>query len=387
LIRRLAQYNNLAKLELEGAILTREGAILGDQKKELPDLRGKPFFQSPRFPHSVFLSLDATTVLPWPEPRVDRKASTDFEAFKIPQLLIKQSFSARLGRFRAAIVRSSDPVWGVVCTQAFLSIRDFASDARHIRAAALVFNSRFATYYLALTSSRLGHYRTEPLAEELVTVPLPPECPDITSVASFEEIDELTRKAFLLTPADWAIIEDLLDVTLPDALRKAPGPGRKPTTRVARRGRDEPELSAYAQTLARVLKSAFGRDKAVAATIYQEPDATRLPVRMVTIHLDWIGRDPLTIEPIAADGLLDRLASFHRDVLAKRARSATGEGLGFQRVAFFFHAHRADHGRVPNLTIIKPDEYRYWTRSQAMRDADELAAAIMQAAGGKGPGR
>jgi hypothetical protein len=36
---------------------------------------------------------------------------------------------------------------------------------------------------------------------------------------------------------------------------------------------------------------------------------------------------------------------------------------------------------VRNITIIKPDEYRYWTRSQAMRDADELAEAIMQAAG------
>jgi len=139
--------------------------------------------------------------------------------------------------------------------------------------------------------------------------------------------------------------------------------------------------------LTRVLKNTFGRDKAVAATIYQEPDAVRLPVRMVTIHLDWAGREPLTIEPIAAESLLDELASFHRDVLAKKVRSATGLGLGFQRVAFFFHAHRAEQGRVRNLTIIKPDEYRYWTRSQAMRDADELAAAIMQAAGGKGSGR
>jgi hypothetical protein len=108
---------------------------------------------------------------------------------------------------------------------------------------------------------------------------------------------------------------------------------------------------------------------------------------MVTLHLNWEGRAPLTIEPIAADGLLDKLSTFHRDVLSKKERSANGEGLGFQRVAFFFHAHQEKHVRVQNLTIIKPDEYRYWTRSQAMRDADELAGSIMEAAGRKGAKR
>jgi len=34
-----------------------------------------------------------------------------------------------------------------------------------------------------------------------------------------------------------------------------------------------------------------------------------------------------------------------------------------------------------NLSIVKPDECRYWTRSMAMRDADQLANAIQKAAG------
>jgi hypothetical protein len=253
-----------------------------------------------------------------------------------------------------------------------------------------VYNSLLATYFLALSSSRIGHYITETLTEELVTVPLPSDCPDLSLATTFDEIDELTRKSFSLTQADWTIIEDLLEVTLPDALRKTPGPGRKATTRRDILGADEtaePELSAYSQTLTRVLKSTFGRDKAIAATVYQEPGAACLPVRMVTVHLDWAGRAPLTIEPIEADRLLDELASFHRGLLSKKVRSATGDGLGFQRVAFFFHTHRTEHGPVRNLTIIKPDEYRYWTRSQAMRDADELAVAIMQAAGRRGSGR
>ena len=54
-------------------------------------------------------------------------------------------------------------------------------------------------------------------------------------------------------------------------------------------------------------------------------------------------------------------------------------GLGFQRVACFFHPSRENGVRVMNLTIVKPDERRYWTRSMAMRDADQLAAAMRKA--------
>ena len=89
----------------------------------------------------------------------------------------------------------------------------------------------------------------------------------------------------------------------------------------------------------------------------------------------------MKLEAIEADGLLDKLAEFHADQLKQKPRDATGSGLGFQRVAWFFHPTRENGKQVMNLTIVKPDERRYWTRSMAMRDADQLAAAILQAAG------
>ncbi|HRI66017.1 MAG TPA: N-6 DNA methylase [Polyangium sp.] len=388
LIRRLQQKTNLKKLKAEGKVLTRMGVIPGDKQKPLPDLKDKPYFEATQFPDNVFLTLDADDVPAWKEPLVDSlHGIADYEEFKNPQLLIKQSYSTTIGRFRAALVRSSDPEWGVVCKETYLSVRDLSLDGRHIRAACLAYNSLIATYFLFLTSSRLGHYITEVPTNELVALPLPSDCPDLTSITSFAEIDDLARQSFGLTQADWIIIDDLIKIVLPDVLRKAPGPGRKVTVRKAVSGDDEPELSAYCHTFTRVLKSTFGKDRRVVFTIYQEPDAERVPVRMVTLHLDWQGRAPLTIEPIAANGLLDELSRFHRDVLSKKVRSANGEGLGFQRVAFFFHAHQEKLVRVQNLTVIKPDEYRYWTRSQAMRDADELAASIMKAADRKGAKR
>lgn len=384
LIRRLAEFPTLAKMKEKNEVLSRLGVIPGDRAKELPELRGKRYFDSPRFPDEFSLELHARQVPIWDDPRVHSKDSIDFEAFRLPQLLIKQSFSATTGRFRAALVRSDDPVWGVICKKTYLSVRDLSPDEKHIRAACLVYNSLLASYFLALTSGRIGHYITETLTKELMTVPLPQSRVDLSGLDSFESIDATTRKLFSLTQADWAVVEDLLKFTLPDALRKAPGPGRKRTTRQASSRDSEPELSAYAQTLLRVLKNTFGRDKAVAATIYQESDNEPLPVRMVTLHFDWPGREPLTIEAIKADGLLDKLAEFHRDTLQHKTRSANGEGLGFQRVAFFFHSHQAGHGRVRSLTIIKPDECRYWTRSLAMRDSDDLSGTILKAAGWKG---
>lgn len=386
LVRRLQKYENLAKLKAAGKVLTRLGVITGKKRqKTLEEYRDKPFFGSSRFPEGIRFELDAAEVgEPWADPKVTVRDSSDFEAFKNPQLLIKQSLVTKLHRFRAALVRSDDPEWGVICKKAYLSVRDLSNDARYIRAAALVYNSRLAAYYLAVTSSRIGHYITESNSGELITVPLPEGIPDVSSVKTFEEVDELTRKTFSLTKADWTIVEDLLDVSFPDALRTVSGPGRTPTRRRTTSGRDEPELSTYGQTLARVLKGTFGRDKEVSVTIYQEPDATLLPVRMVTVHLGWVDRELLTIESVESHGLLDKLASFHRDVLGGKMRSATGSSSSsFQRVAFFFHAHEARHRRVHNLTIIKPDEHRYWTRSQAMQDADELATAIVQAAVGQ----
>jgi hypothetical protein len=381
IVRKLSRLDTLAKLKSENRVLARGGMVPGDQKKELPELRGKPYLESKDFPADVFLELDAGRIPPWSEPFIHSlHGIKNYEEFKIPQLLIKQSFSAEINRFRATLVRSDDPVWGVICKETYLSVHDLSPDASHIRAACLVYNSRLAVYYLALTSSRFPLYNNEVPTKELRTVPLPKSTVRLTGLESFEAIDEMTRELFELTQSDWAVIEDLLEVTLPDCLRKTPGPGRNPTSRSG----SEPELSVFAQTMIRVLKGTFGKEKSLSATIYQEPSGHHLPVRMVTLHFDWLGRKPLTIESITADGLLDLLNEFTRKSQKAGTSVRHGDGFGFRRVAYLFHSYQIEYGRIRNLTIIKPDERRFWTRSLAMRDADDLAGAILKAAGWKG---
>lgn len=379
LIQRLGQLPSLAKLEAEGKVITREGVVPGDKGKYLEILENKRYFDAPRFPDDVAFDLDISNIPIWKEPRVHSKDSTNFEAFKLPQLLIKQAYSTRANRFQAVRILSEDPVWGVICNQTYLSVRDKSFDARHINAACAAYNSSLAVYYLALTSSRFPFYKNELAVNELLNVPLPLESPPQME-GDLRSVDTFTHKLFGLTKAESAIVDDFLQMSLPDALRKSPGIGRKPTER----SKASPDLSSYVQTMSRVLNATFGKDKHVSATIYQEPDSQHLPVRMLTLHFDWPGREAVTIEAISSDGLLDLLGKFALKALNKNSSGANGEGFGFQRVAYLFHGHETDQGRVRSLTIIKPDERRYWARSIAMRDADDLGAAILKAAGWKG---
>nr|VFK78964.1 MAG: N-6 DNA Methylase [Candidatus Kentron sp. SD] len=281
LIRRLLQYPTLAKLKAEGKVQTRRGVGPGT-KKELPQIKDKSYFDGDRFPNDHSLELNADVFPAWGNRCVTENDSTNFEAFKNPQLLIKYSYVSELDRFQAALVRSNDPEWGVICKKTHLSVRDNAPDSEHIRRALPIYNSFLTTYFLFMTGSQ-GLYTTAVPTNELLHVPL---AGPVTDFSRFDEhINAFVRDAFSLTEADSTIIEDFLDITLPGVVHKTPGPGRQATNRRIKESQ-EPELSSFAETAIRVLKATFGGDKPVSATIYREPPGTNpLPARMLTMHL------------------------------------------------------------------------------------------------------
>ncbi|HSW63182.1 MAG TPA: N-6 DNA methylase [Dissulfurispiraceae bacterium] len=112
LVRRLASLPSLAKLHADAKILKREGIIRGNRRRLEDVLVGKPFFRASRFPASAFRELNADELEERFDGYVHDRDSCDPEPFKLPQLLIKQTCRVKEGRFRAALVRSSDPEWG-----------------------------------------------------------------------------------------------------------------------------------------------------------------------------------------------------------------------------------------------------------------------------------
>ncbi|MHC4212027.1 MAG: hypothetical protein ACYSWP_01515, partial [Planctomycetota bacterium] len=52
-------------------------------------------------------------------------------------------------------------------------------------------------------------------------------------------------------------------------------------------------------------------------------------------------------------------------------------GIFYRRVAQIYDTVKIAGRKVPTIFLVKPDKVRYWTRSMALRDADEVAADIM----------
>lgn len=396
LVRRLSSLPTLAKLEASGDVKVRQGVIPGNRKRvldgrtemqtrngkkvpvALPDLRGTHYFNDTRFPKNVFLYLDQSAVPKWDDPRTAATDSTNFEAFKAPQLLIKMSYSREDKRMRAVRVRAAKSSWGVICQKTYLSVHDVQADSERLDAMCVAFNSTIVTWYLAMASSRLMHARQEALVSELLDVPLPERRVDILRVMNLCDLDEAAAQLYGLTAADMLLVEDCIHRKLPQAQRSTDLSGHLATNRSSDVGNDHLDLVAYANCILRVLSGTFGPRRKVCATIYEETGGVRLPVRMVGLTLDGVAHGSVATEPMTADGLLATLQEFYEKTMKVRARDRMDGGLGVQRVAFLFDRPTPESGL--RLYIVKPDQQRYWMQSVALHDADQLTGAILRSA-------
>ena len=126
----------------------------------------------------------------------------------------------------------------------------------------------------------------------------------------------------------------------------------------------------------KVIRAGFGRDKKVCATIFQEESASSIPVRLVAIHLDWPRQEEVRIESISSSAMLEDLQELNRTLL-DQSDPAESRGIFYQRIARIYDTVQVDGRSVPTIYLVKPDQIRYWTRSIALRDADDVAADIM----------
>lgn len=165
---------------------------------------------------------------------------------------------------------------------------------------------------------------------------------------------------------------------MPDFKGGGSSPGRQRTQRSAlnlfENGK-EPELREYCEYFLRVIKAGFGQDKEVCATIFQESTDNHLPVRLVAIYLNKSINTEIKIETINSQALLDRLNQLN-NLFMQEDDSGAG-GIFYQRVVRVYDSTEWYGEQVPTVYLIKPDKIRYWTRSMALRDADEVSADIM----------
>jgi hypothetical protein len=135
-------------------------------------------------------------------------------------------------------------------------------------------------------------------------------------------------------------------------------------------------MRLYGEFFLKVLKAGFGQDKRITCVPFVEaPNQERLPVRLVAFYLESPLETEYQAEEIDSEGLYRRLAQLHTNLMNPGAMNS--EGILFHRIARIYDVIDVNGQEVPVVYIIKPDKVRYWTRSMALRDADEVAADIM----------
>lgn len=373
LLKRLKANPNLEKYKADKKINVGEGIIRGTDQKRHDWLLHRRILEAKDFPEGTFLYLQPKQVKENKDPMAERARTP--QIFQSPQLIIKQSWLEGPGRFQAALVDAPLGDEGVLCSDSYVSVHAPLECSEILEAAWLAQNSKWAAYYQLLTSGQFAAFIPKPIEEELRKVPLPePRVGLLDGIKNLADVDQRIREAFRFKESEWTLIEDLFEFTLPDFKGHARSPGRLPTLRKPH-GHDT-DLQKYAEQFIRVLKAGFGNEKEICATIFQEPLPDRLPVRMLAIHLHWPGRKLVEIESMNSEVLLQRLAKLYAEGMKAPDNES---GFHFERSVRIYAPHPASIGKVPTVFLIKPDQRRQWTRSMAMRDADEVAAEIMRA--------
>jgi len=380
LVRRLNQELSIYKLECRSIAKTRQGVKRGNRRKLQNDIVNKRILKSTKFPNQSFLYLNAKILPINNDPYIDSGTGlSSLSAFQLPQMIVKQSWQKKSGRFCSAIVNHNSTNQGIICSESYVSIHIPEEYSSLLNAACLVYNSKLAVYYLLLSSGSFSGYIPKVNVDDLLRVPIPElSVGDLQNIKTIDDIDECIRQAFEFKDSEWVLINDLFNYTLPDFKGDSASPGRKRTIRRDNsqyQNNTEPELIAYCEYFLRVLKAGFGQDKQVCATIFQEITNNSLPVRLVAIYLNRPDCHGVHIESIDSPDLIERLENLNK-LYMKRGSIEDG-GIFYQRVARIYDSVQLNGVNIPTIYLIKPDKIRYWNRSMALRDADEVAADIM----------
>jgi len=385
LIRKLRRppFTTIARLEEQGLIRVGNGfKRKSPRPKEYPESLDLPVLESHKVWKGLPIVADSSLFPTNTNPSFERFRDLQ-ENYSLPLLIIKESWTVEAKRFKGVLLKTCNGrASKLLFSQSFSGIRSLGTKGYDITTIALAINSILAVYYFLLTGARMGNYRPTLLLDDIRDFPLPQSASVTTEeLAAMTEviIDEKVKEVYGLKDAEWVLVEDLFNYTLRDFKEGKNSPGRQPTS-VADEDRpevdNEPILKAYCDYFTRVLRAGFGKDKQISATIFREGRQAFLPIRLVAIHLETPGKQFIRVESIDSPDLIELLKELDSKFLKSTNRPADG-GIFYRRVARIYDNALVCEKDVPTVFIVKPDQVRYWTRSMALRDADEIAGDIM----------
>lgn len=302
------------------------------------------------------------------------------EVFRLPMLVMKLSWSQETKRFKAIIVQSDQDEYLLV-SQSFVILQ--AEGSELLKSIAFFSNSQFAVYFHFLSSGRVANFIPSLRVDEIQEIPVP--CIKNASLSaladlSYEDIDRCVFEAFKLNIVEKALAEDFFNLTLPDfkATDENRAPGRSKAWSTT--NTDE-NLATYCDWFLRVLEAGFGSDKAICATIYRPINPGTSSFCMVGVHFGWQGCEHIHYKDLTDGNLLRVLDQCTQDNW-QNGTSIKREAIYYHRVSRIYQNLSVTDDKkernIPTVFLIKPNQIRYWSRSTALRDADNVSADIMK---------
>jgi type I restriction-modification system DNA methylase subunit len=355
--------------------------------EEFPVLKNLPILED----HEAWSKLEPTCdVSAFPRntdplferPRVKKRGDTyDLSNYRMPAILLRESLRNASERFEARLVTpapNSDDI--LLFSQSFYGFS--CSDESDLAALFVALNSGVTVYYFFLSAGRVGNYRPTVRKGEVEDFPLPMNADlhlaDISHLSP-RELDEKAFEIYELKPAERVLVEDMLNFTLPDFLKGQASLGRQVAS-VSKGPGHESILREYCEQFIRVLRAGFGKSDSVFATYFETTSEEPPHYCIVAFHLTEVeGKN--SVQPCRLDDRAMR-EKLHRLNLDSVRCSPRDGGIFYQRIAKLyevveFPSPDGRSKRVPTVYIVKPNQMRYWTRSMALRDADEVFADII----------
>ncbi len=296
------------------------------------------------------------------------------EAYYAPHILIKEGQSNKrfCSSYLAYDCSFTSTVYGISC-----------KDDKILKAITAFLNSSFSSYFLFLTASSWGveRERVKPneifklpalpfFAEKEVVLELSKKVDEITQIKKREilnsdnqiqviekAIDELLLKTLNLNSRDKIIVNDGLDYAIDLFQEGEKSNAYKRATTV--------EIEKYAKQLCTDLNDILGYTTGgtVASSLVYET-AQNSPLALVSIKFSKSVKSVL-VEKVAFSEALGSLLKQIDDYSYEKH----SESIYFRKVLKYYNDD--------TIYIIKPCEKRFWSRSSAMNDADEIVFEVV----------
>lgn len=333
-------------------MIAAEGIKVGNKAKECRDFVDwplvkpngfKPFYQTEE-------SLSKMGVA-----NLERTATKSREIFLAPHLLIKQSPQ---GTTVLSEVLDYDAVFG----HSFLGVH---GDINKLKYLCIIIGSRVFSYYHILTSRKWLVERDELEAGDIKQTPIPhPTAQEIEEACAIfdglvnsqefsKRSEEFSRRMYRLDHHEGYQIDDIIDC--------AYGLYKHRQRSAAYEQPNEEAYRFYYEALVDVLVSSFGTNMHFSGDLYSYGNAPLSVLRLNVGHEAHGG-----LSSIVNSGSLDKILS--------DLDSSMTDDNGMLFVKRNLRIYQSDA-----IYIVKPHQRRYWTRSAAYKDADEIFRDVSKA--------